>query len=126
MDDTLHGTRNKRGDWAPDGRREVAPLWAWPPRLLKVLAWLPGYIWPWNAFHMATALLWWFFVVPDAGTLKTLGWGWPALPSRPAPVPHWAACGRSATRPPRASAWATFASRRCAAARAARVPRWSA
>lgn len=79
MDDTLHGTRNKRGDWAPNRRSEVAPLWAWPPRLLKVLAWLPGYVWPWNAFHMATALLWWFFVVPEVDTLKTLGWGWPAL-----------------------------------------------
>ena len=25
---------------------------------------------------MATALLWWFFVVPDVETMKTLGWGW--------------------------------------------------
>ena len=25
---------------------------------------------------MATALLWWFFVVPDVEAMKTLGWGW--------------------------------------------------
>ncbi len=79
MDDTLHGTRNKRGDWAPSARREVAPIWAWPPRPRQVLAWLPGFVWPWNAFHLATALLWWFFVVPDIDTLRVLGWGWPAL-----------------------------------------------
>ncbi|RZS52297.1 sterol desaturase family protein [Sphaerotilus mobilis] len=79
MDDSHFGVRNKRGDWAPNGRREVAPFWAWPPQLIKVLKWLPGYVWPWNAFHMTTALLWWFFVVPDVDTLQTLDWGWPAL-----------------------------------------------
>ena len=76
MDDLKFGTRNKRGDWTPNGRIEVAPFWNWPPRLPKILAWLPGYIWPWNAFHMATALLYWFFVVPDVETMKTLSWGW--------------------------------------------------
>jgi sterol desaturase/sphingolipid hydroxylase (fatty acid hydroxylase superfamily) len=88
MDDTLHGTRNKRGDWAPNARREPAPLWAWPPRWSKVLAWLPGHFWPWNAFHLATALSWWFFVVPDVATLQTLAWGWPALLL----VVNWVAC----------------------------------
>ena len=31
MDDLQFGTRNKRGDWAPNGRLEIAPFWAWPP-----------------------------------------------------------------------------------------------
>ena len=78
MDDLLFGTRNKRGDWAPHGRSEIAPFWAWPPQFLKILKWIPGYVWPWNAFHMATALLWWYFVVPDSETMKTLSWGWAA------------------------------------------------
>ena len=77
MDDARLGVRNKRGDWTPVGQREVAPFWAWPPQPLKVLRWIPGYLWPWNAFHLATALLWWFFVVPDMATMKTLTWGWP-------------------------------------------------
>lgn len=76
MDDLQFGTRNKRGDWAPNHRPEIAPFWAWPPRVLKVLKWLPEYIWPWNAFHMATALLYWFYVIPDIETMKTLAWGW--------------------------------------------------
>ena len=76
MDDLKYGTRNKRGDWQPNGKLEIAPYWAWPPRLMKVLAWLPEYIWPWNAFHMATALAYWAFVIPDVETMKTLGWGW--------------------------------------------------
>ena len=80
MDDLKYGVRDKRGDWKPNGRIEGAPLWNWPPRLPKILAWLPGYIWPWNAFHMVTALLYWFYIVPGVETMKTIGWGWgPAL-----------------------------------------------
>ena len=76
MDDLKYGVRDKRGDWKPNGRIEGAPLWNWPPRPPKILAWLPGYIWPWNAFHMATALIYWFYVVPGVETMKTISWGW--------------------------------------------------
>ena len=76
MDDLTFGTRDKRGNWAPKARPEIAPFWAWPPQVLKVLHWLPGYVWPWSAFHMATALLYWRYIVPDAETMKTLGLGW--------------------------------------------------
>lgn len=58
MDDLQYGTRNKRGDWAPTADLELPPLWRRPFSLPKVLAWVPEYVWPWNAFHMATALLW--------------------------------------------------------------------
>jgi len=34
------------------------------------------FIWPWNTFHMVLALLYWFFVIPEVETLKTLSWGW--------------------------------------------------
>jgi sterol desaturase/sphingolipid hydroxylase (fatty acid hydroxylase superfamily) len=76
MDDLQFGSRNKRGDWAPSAPITVAPFWYRPINLLKVLKWLPAYIWPWNAFHMATALLYWFYIVPDVAVLKTLSIGW--------------------------------------------------
>jgi sterol desaturase/sphingolipid hydroxylase (fatty acid hydroxylase superfamily) len=76
MDDLKYGVRNKRGDWKPNAILEVAPIWAWPPNAAKALGWLPGYFWPWNAFHMATALLYWRFVIPSVETMKTLAWGW--------------------------------------------------
>lgn len=76
MDDLKFGTRNKRGDWAPSAPLSIASSWAWPPNLLKFLAFVPGYIFPWNAFHMATALLYWYYVVPSAEVLQTLSWGW--------------------------------------------------
>jgi sterol desaturase/sphingolipid hydroxylase (fatty acid hydroxylase superfamily) len=76
MDDLKFGIRNKRGDWAPKTHVELPPYWAWPPKILSVLKWLPEYLFPWNAFHMAMALLYWYYIVPDVETMKTLGWGW--------------------------------------------------
>jgi sterol desaturase/sphingolipid hydroxylase (fatty acid hydroxylase superfamily) len=76
MDDTLYGTRNKRGDWKPNAHLEIAPFWSWPPRAAKLGRWVIDYLWPWNAFHMATAILFWVFVIPDVETMKTLAWGW--------------------------------------------------
>ncbi|MFN0116213.1 MAG: sterol desaturase family protein [Paracoccaceae bacterium] len=76
MDDLRFGTRNKRGDWAPFAPAQVAPFWQRPLSLPKILAWVPAYFWPWNAFHMATALLWWAFVLPDMDTMRILSWDW--------------------------------------------------
>ena len=76
MDDLQFGTRNKRGDWAPKAPLQIASSWARPFNLLKFLRFIPDYLFPWNAFHMATALLYWFYVVPDVEVMKTLGWGW--------------------------------------------------
>jgi hypothetical protein len=76
VDDLIFGTRNKRGDWAPNERVEIAPFWSWPLQLGKILHWFPEYIWPRNAFYMATALAYWYFIVPDVETMKTLSWGW--------------------------------------------------
>ena len=76
MDDTIHGTRDKRGDWKPHARLEVAPFWDRSLDARKLGRWLIDYVWPWNAFHMATALLYWTFVVPDVQTMQSLSWGW--------------------------------------------------
>ncbi|MDB5660277.1 MAG: fatty acid hydroxylase superfamily protein [Cypionkella sp.] len=76
MDDLKYGTRNKRGDWAPKDPIEIAPFWQWPLKARKILAWIPSYIWPWNALHMAITLAYWYLVIPDAEVLKTLSWGW--------------------------------------------------
>ncbi|MCS6780630.1 MAG: sterol desaturase family protein [Geminicoccaceae bacterium] len=76
MDDLAYGTRDRRGEWRPNAPIEVAPFWSWPPDLPKILAWIPGYLWPWNAFHLATALVWWYAVVPDRVTLTSLSLDW--------------------------------------------------
>jgi sterol desaturase/sphingolipid hydroxylase (fatty acid hydroxylase superfamily) len=76
MDDLQFGTRNKRGDWAPSAALEIASSWLRPFSLTKLLQFIFGYVWPWNAFHMATTLLYWFYVLPDMDVMKTLSFGW--------------------------------------------------
>jgi sterol desaturase/sphingolipid hydroxylase (fatty acid hydroxylase superfamily) len=76
VDDLQFGMRNKRGDWAPKTRIEVAPLYAMPPKPIAVLKWLPHYFLPWNLLFAASALAYWRFIVPPVETLKTLQLGW--------------------------------------------------
>ncbi len=76
MDDLQYGKRNKRGDWAPHATLEAAPLWVRPLNVGNILRWLVGYVWPWNAFHMAVTLVYWYLVVPDVETLKNVDWAW--------------------------------------------------
>ncbi|AQQ20427.1 MULTISPECIES: sterol desaturase family protein [Burkholderia] len=76
MDDLQFGTRNRRGDWAPNQHLELAPFWARPLSLRKIVGWTIGYVWPWNAIALGTAWLWWHFIVPDMTTMETIGWAW--------------------------------------------------
>jgi sterol desaturase/sphingolipid hydroxylase (fatty acid hydroxylase superfamily) len=72
MDDLQHGTRDKRGNWAPLLAAQPAPLWQRPFSIRKVIAWLPEFLWPWNAFHLATALIWVNVLIPGWQSLATL------------------------------------------------------
>lgn len=76
MDDLHYGKRNKRGDWSPNEPASIAPIWDMPPRLIKVLKWLPHYFLPYDVLWIASALVWWNWVLPDVETMKTLQWGW--------------------------------------------------
>ena len=76
MDDLKFGTRNKRGDFTPAEPIQPAPVFVWPFRPLKFLAWLPQYFLPWNVMFMALALLTWLFLTPSRETLQTLDWRW--------------------------------------------------
>lgn len=76
MDDLQYGTRNKRGDWAPAQHLEMAPFWSWPLDIKKLAKWVVGFIWPWNLFSFGMTLLWWYYVLPNVETMRTLSWGW--------------------------------------------------
>ncbi len=75
MDDTAYGSRDKRGFWAPHIPAQPAPMWQRPFSLRRLLAWIPEYLWPWNAFHLATALLWVLVLIPSWESLATLSVG---------------------------------------------------
>ncbi len=75
MDDTLHGTRDKRGDWRPNEPLRVGPLLDFPWNPLQILKWLPSYFLPWNVLFMALGAVLWFWLTPARET-ETLAPGW--------------------------------------------------
>jgi len=76
MDDTLYGSRDRKGDWRPKAPLENAPLFVFPPRPMAFLQWLPSYFLPWNALYFALAALFWFALTPSLETMQTLSWDW--------------------------------------------------
>lgn len=76
MDDTLYGSRDKRGDWRPNEALRVGPLLDFPWNPLRVLKWLPSYFLPWNVLFMAIGAVFWFYLTPSHETLQTLSWSW--------------------------------------------------
>ncbi|WP_210527332.1 sterol desaturase family protein [Rubellimicrobium arenae] len=76
MDDLKFGKRNKRGDWAPFQRLEIAPFYRLPPRPMAILRWLPGYFLPWNLVWAASAVAYWHLVVPAPEAMQSFHWGW--------------------------------------------------
>ncbi|MDW8371448.1 MAG: sterol desaturase family protein, partial [Geminicoccaceae bacterium] len=76
MDETLYGTRDRRGHFKPKEPARPAPLFAWPPRPVALLRWLPHYFLPWNLFFLATAAAVWAFALPEVEAVARLEWGW--------------------------------------------------
>ena len=76
MDDSLHGTRDKRGDWRPKEALRVGPLLDFPWQASRVLKWLPGYFLPWNVLFMALGGALWLWLTPARETMETLAPGW--------------------------------------------------
>lgn len=74
-DESQLGARDKRGNWTPNERALPAPIWNRPFQWREILSWLPSLVWPWNAFHLATALLWVTVLIPDWESLATFSVG---------------------------------------------------
>ncbi len=76
MDDLQYGKRDKRGYWTPNEPAGVAPIWSFPPQVMKIIKWLPQYFFPYDVLWVLSALAWWNWVLPDMEVMKTLAWGW--------------------------------------------------
>jgi sterol desaturase/sphingolipid hydroxylase (fatty acid hydroxylase superfamily) len=76
INDLDYGTRNKRGDWSPNAAIQVGPLLDTPWSAMRVLRWLPGYVFPWNAVFLGLGALLWLYLTPSRETLQTLRWDW--------------------------------------------------
>ena len=56
---------NPEGGWQPNKKIEFDPIFVWPPRPKSFFKWLlnfPGYIWPWNLFFIAIAIICYLFI----------------------------------------------------------------
>jgi sterol desaturase/sphingolipid hydroxylase (fatty acid hydroxylase superfamily) len=78
MDDLKYGTRDKRGNWAPNEPAECAPVFTFPPRPMAFLKWLPSYFFPYAIVYFLTALAWWHWVVPPVEVMQSIQFGWVA------------------------------------------------
>jgi sterol desaturase/sphingolipid hydroxylase (fatty acid hydroxylase superfamily) len=77
MDETLHGTRNAKGDWIPTRRASYGPLFERPFNIARLLQWfVHGYLLPWNALYAAVAVAVYAFATPPASTTRTFAVGW--------------------------------------------------
>lgn len=82
MDETLYGTRDKRGYWTPNNRPKRAPVFVWPVQPKRFLVWLfgyPGYLWPWNTLYVAISLVVWTYLTPSLQTMREFGIDWISL-----------------------------------------------
>src|SRR5262245_27665066 len=82
MDDSILGTEDSRGNWAPKKPVSYGPAFDWPPHPQALLKWFfgfPGYFLPWNVLSAIAAILIWTFLTPSLETLKTFSVGWAGL-----------------------------------------------
>jgi sterol desaturase/sphingolipid hydroxylase (fatty acid hydroxylase superfamily) len=82
MEDTLYGTRDKRGDWKPSKLLQYPPVFVWPAQPIAFLKWFfgyPGYLMPWNLVYAGVAILLWLYATPSMETTKSLSAGWIAF-----------------------------------------------
>lgn len=76
MNDLDFGSRDKRGNWTPNDRLDIAPVFVFPPRPMAFLRWLPSYFFPWNMVWILSAIAWWAWVLPPTEVMAVLAWGW--------------------------------------------------
>ncbi|MGY4627152.1 sterol desaturase family protein [Bradyrhizobium sp. USDA 4486] len=79
MDDTLYGTRDKRGNWTPNRQLKRAPVFVWPVQPKHFLRWLFGYLWPSNTIYFALSLVAWLYLTPPLEAMREFGAGWISL-----------------------------------------------
>jgi len=79
MDDSLYGTRDRRGDWKPFERIQYPPVFVWPVQPVKFIKWLfgyPGYILPWNLLYAGVSVIIWLYLTPPMDVTKHFSVGW--------------------------------------------------
>ena len=77
MDENIY--IDAEGGWQPNKKIEFDPIFIWPPRPKAFLKWLlsfPGYIWPWNLFYIAIAIITYLYFQPEIYRCITFKFDW--------------------------------------------------
>src|ERR1035437_6250017 len=78
----LEERRNAKGEWRPPYPCSYGPLFAWPPRLVKLFKWLfqwGGYLWPENTLWVGLSVLTWYWLTPGLERCREFRWDWLAM-----------------------------------------------
>ena len=70
---------NQSLGWQPPSLLTAPPFFLWSPKPFKVAKYIfrfPGYLWPWNAFYSAIAVVSWLTLTPELPEMRTLATGW--------------------------------------------------
>lgn len=78
MDDTLDGTRDKRGNWRPNKLVTPSSLFVWPVQPKALLAWLFGYL-KYNSLFVVISLLAWVYLTPPLEKMRDFSASWVSL-----------------------------------------------
>jgi len=73
MDDSLYGTRDRRGNWRPFEPAHYPPVFVWPAQPVRFIKWLlgyPGFVLPWNLLYAAVGAILWVYFIPPAETMR--------------------------------------------------------
>ena len=77
MDEKKFGKRDDRGHFIPKEVASKNPVWILPFNIKNIFNWfIYSYIFSWNLFYFAVALIVWLFFTPSIASMEFLNWKW--------------------------------------------------
>lgn len=77
LDESILGTRDRKGNWAPTRPNDFGPLFSWPTRPVAIARWfVTSYLASWQLLYFGVAALVWFALTPSVDTMASLAPGW--------------------------------------------------
>ncbi len=76
MDESKWGAEDSRGYWKPHKNLGYPDVFVWPVSLRGILAWLPGYLFPWTAVYTALSVFVFWFLTPDVTRMQEVAPDW--------------------------------------------------
>lgn len=73
---SIDGYTDSRGEWRPENPISFAPVFTWPPKLIKFSIWLINYLFTWNLLYLGIVMLSYYYLQPPLETMKTFKISW--------------------------------------------------